>query len=127
MATESARRRISLGGCEVLVSDVLGFKEPEQGVAKEPRVVSVVEAPFQFVEVGVQMLDRDVVISTEDGPLQETPNVFDRVRVNITVYPFLNGVVHRLMAGVLVLYAVVGRPFVREIGCTSSAYFSMNP
>ena len=62
-------------GHEVFMLDVLRVQQPEQCVSEQPRVVPVVEAPFQLVEVGVQVLDADLVVGPDDGPLQEAPDV----------------------------------------------------
>ena len=95
---------------------MLGLEKYKQGVSEEPRVVPIVEPPFKLVQVGVKVLDGDVVVGADDRPLQEAPNVLDGVGVGVSPYPLFEGVIDCLVSGVLVGYAVVGGPIVGEVG-----------
>ena len=44
---------------EVIVFNMLGFEQSEQGIAEQSVVVKVVEAPLQFIKVGVSGSIRD--------------------------------------------------------------------
>src|SRR5215217_1815285 len=52
------------------------------------------------------------MVGTDDGPLQEAPDVLKRVRVNVApnVFPF--AVLDGFVLGVVVCYPLVGFPFV---------------
>jgi hypothetical protein len=58
------------------------------------------------------MFDRNLVIGTNDGPLQETPNVLYGVGVNIATDILFDGVVDRLVPCVFVSNAPVRSPVV---------------
>jgi len=47
-----------------------GSYQFEQCISKEPRILSIVKPPFQFIQVGVQMLDREFVIGAGGGVVQ---------------------------------------------------------
>jgi hypothetical protein len=57
---------------------------------------------LQFIEIGVQMFDRQLVIRPHDRAFQETPNVLDVVGVNISIYPLFFGVFHCAVSSVRV-------------------------
>ena len=77
---------------ELPVGERVGVHDAPQGVSEDVRVVPVVEPPFQFFEVAVQMLRTDLVERADDGALQQAPDAFDAVRVHIADDPFLDGV-----------------------------------
>src|SRR3990172_2520460 len=56
------------------------------------------------------MLCAELVVAPDDRPLEEAPNAFHAVCVHVGADPFLDVVVNRLMTGVLVSDALVGRP-----------------
>ena len=54
----------------------------------ETRLISsVVKAMFQFVQIGVQMLDAQFMIRPDHRTLKQAPNALYAVGVNIRVYP----------------------------------------
>ncbi len=55
----------------------------EQRIPEQVRVMPVVEPPLQLVQVGVQMLDRQLVLGASDRPLQKAPDAFDGLGVGI--------------------------------------------
>ena len=95
---------------------MIGGQQSEKGITKQPRIVTVVEPPFQLIQIGIQMLDRDLVIGTDDGSLQKAPDALLRVGVNIAANPFLKAVVDGLMARVRVGDALAGCPLVNVVG-----------
>ena len=58
------------------------------------------------------MLLRDLVEGSNDAALEQAPDAFDAVRVNVTDNPFLGGVVDGLVAGVGVGNAEIGSKLV---------------
>lgn len=45
--------------------EVLGFKQLQERIPEQELVLAVVLPPLQFVQVGVRMLDRDMVIRAD--------------------------------------------------------------
>ena len=83
-----------------------------EGVSENMGVVPIVVPPFQFFKVAVQMLHAHLVERSDDAPLEQRPDAFDAVGINVAQDPLLDGVVDGLMAGVVVSNAQVGRQFV---------------
>ena len=94
------------------VGHMVGVDDALERVAENVSVIAVVEPPFQLLEVAVEMLCADLVESAHDGTLEERPDALNTVRMNIPYDPFLCGVVHCLVAGVVVLDTDVGLEFV---------------
>src|SRR5438552_12170392 len=70
--------------------------------------MAIVEPMLKFIQIGVQMLHADFVVSANDRPLKKTPNAFHSVRMNIAMYPFLRTVIDSLM-----LRVGIGNAFIR--------------
>jgi hypothetical protein len=62
------------------------------------------------------MVNTDMMKRTDNRPLQETPDAFNCVGMNVSPDKFILRVVHGLMAGVMVSDASIGGPFIREDG-----------
>src|SRR5580692_2986467 len=75
-------------------------------------VVALVESPLKFVKVCVHVLGADLMIRTNDRPLEQRPYALNRVRVDIAAYPFLRAMVDRLMRRVGVGYSNVTRSLI---------------
>lgn len=65
----------------------------------------VVEPEGHLVKIGAHVLGRELVIGADNRPLQQAPDAFDGVGVNIGLYPLLRAVVDRPMVGVPVANA----------------------
>lgn len=97
---------------QFLVGEVVGSNEFTQRIPEKVWIVSVIEPPLKLVEVSVKMFCADFVVSTHNGTLQEAPNVFDGVSMDIISNPFLFPVSDGLMPCVMVCYSPVGWPVV---------------
>jgi hypothetical protein len=86
----------------MLIRKVLSANEFQERIPEQVRIVAVVEPPFQFIQVGIKMLDRDLMIGTDYGALQKAPGGLNAVRVNVAAYPLLDAVVDGLVAGIFV-------------------------
>jgi hypothetical protein len=60
------------------------------------------------------MLDTHMMKCTDNRPLQEAPDAFNGVGVNLSPDIFILGVIDGFMPGVMVSNASVGRPFLGE-------------
>ena len=80
--TRSQQREVL--GCEGFVFQVVGLQEPNECISKQERIVPVVESPFQFIQVGIQVFDLNLMKRTDDRPLKETPDVLYGVGVDIS-------------------------------------------
>ena len=69
------------------------------GIAEYMGVVSIVETPFEFSEIAIQMLGTHLVKRTDYRAFEQAPDAFNAVRMNIADYPFFFGVVHGFMTG----------------------------
>src|SRR5467141_745353 len=58
------------------------------------------------------MLHADLMIRTDDRPLEQRPYAFHRVRVNVAAYPFELAVIDRLVTGVRIAASFIGRKIV---------------
>ena len=67
---------------------------------------------FQFVQIGVQMLDRDSVVRADHGAFQEAPDALYGVGVNVAAHPFVIAVLDRLVARIGVLNSLVSSCFI---------------
>ena len=85
-----------------------GGDDPFHGVVEDHGVVAVVEAPLQFLEVAVHMLDAHLVEGPDDRTLEQRPHALNAVGVDIADYPPLVGMADRLVAGIVVGNAEVG-------------------
>ena len=72
------------------------------------RVVAIIESPFQFLKVSVQVLPAHLVEGADNGTLEQAPHAFDAVGVDIAHHPFLQGMAHSLMARVMIFNPHVG-------------------
>ena len=97
---------------EFPVGERVGVHDAGQGVAEDVGVVAVVVAPLQFFEIAVHVLGADLVERSDDRALEEAPDAFNAVGVDVAQDPFLFGVPDGLMAGVVVSDPEVGLEFV---------------
>src|SRR5260370_38114370 len=58
------------------------------------------------------MLHRDLMIRTDDGSLEQRPDIFHRVRVNVSAYPFFRGMIDRLVSRIVIASTIVSREIV---------------
>src|SRR5205823_8543960 len=84
-----------------------------ESVPENVFVLPIVEAVLQFVQVGVEMLDTHLMIRTDDRTLQEAPDAFDAVSVNITYNPFILRVINPFMLCVGIVNSPIRWHFVR--------------
>jgi len=69
-------------------------------------------AMLKLIQISVQMLDTHLMIGTYDGTLEQAPDTFNAVGVNVSNNPFLNRVSNDAMLSVGVFDSPVGREFV---------------
>lgn len=74
--------------------------------------MTVVDPKFLLLEIGVEMLHADLVERTNDGALEQAPDVLNAVGVDVAYGPLSGGVVDRLVLGVGVRNAHVGAEFI---------------
>ena len=85
-------------GDQLLVGKIASVDDPLHGVMEDLRVVPVVETPFQFFEVAVQMLDADLVERSDNRTLEQRPYALDPVGVNVPDHPLFGGVADGFMS-----------------------------
>ena len=94
------------------ISEVPSVENPKQGVTKNMRIVAVVETPFQFLKVSVQVLPAHLVEGTNNGPLEQAPDPLDTVGVDLADNPLLGGMAHSPVYGVVIFNPHVGLQFI---------------
>src|SRR5205823_1439288 len=67
---------------------------------------------LQLIKVGVQMLDTDFMVGTDDRPLQQAPDAFDSVSMNVANNPFFCRMIYPLMLRVGVLNSPISGHFI---------------
>jgi hypothetical protein len=97
---------------ELRVRQRFGQQELEHRIPEHVGVFSVVEAELQLIKVGVKVLRANLMVATDDGALQEAPDVLKRVRVNVAPNVFSFAVLDRFVLGVLIGDTLVSFPFV---------------
>lgn len=116
----AARLSGQLGICERVCA-----QKPEKRVSEEIGILPVVEAKLEFIEVSGEMLRADLMVGTDDGPLEQAPNALDAVGVNVATDPFFLAVINRFVAGVFVCDSAICPPFVRhDARCLGSSFLT---
>src|ERR1700682_4411 len=87
---------------QLLVGQCLGFQEPQNSVAEQERVFSIVEAEGHLIEIGGQRLDAELVVRTDDRALEKRPDALYRVGMHVGPNPLMLPVIDRLMGCVVV-------------------------
>jgi hypothetical protein len=59
-----------------LICECIGIEKPYERISEQIWILSVVEPPFHFIEVSIQMLSRELMIRASDRPLEEAPDTF---------------------------------------------------
>jgi len=113
-------------GDQLLIPQGVRFDQSAQRVPEQVRVLAVFEAEGHLFQVGRQVLLADLVVSANDGAVQDAPHAFDGVRVNLPDDPFLLPVVDRRVQRALVFDALVGFPIVGEDGISVLVYVLVN-
>ena len=65
-------------------------------IPEEVRILAIVETPCLLIEVTKQVVRFDAHVGTTDATLEQTPEVFKPVGVDVSVH-VLYGVIHNLM------------------------------
>ena len=97
---------------QFLIRETLSLEQLQKRIPKEPRICPIIEPPFEFIEIGVHMLSRHLVVGTDERAVEEAPYVLYGVCMDSTSYPFLSAMIDCLMAGVIVPDAPVGGPVI---------------
>ena len=108
------------------VGEVFSCHDPAKGINKDVRVVPVVVPPLQFLKVTIQVLGAHLVEGADNRPLEQAPDPFDRVGVNITDNPLLVGVIDRFVSGVLITNAQVGLEIIGVDGLGFVSHYSLD-
>ena len=95
-----------------MISEGVGIHNPAQGVVEDVGVFPVVESPFEFFQIEIEMLGADLMEGTDNRTLEQRPYAFYAVGVNFTNHPFLNSVADSRMARVLMSNPQVGFQFI---------------
>jgi hypothetical protein len=67
------------------IGQSIGSDQPEQCIPEQERVLAVVEPKCELVQVGVQVLLRELVIAPDDGALEQRPDALHAVGVDVVV------------------------------------------
>jgi hypothetical protein len=82
------------------------------GAPEDVRVLAIVMAELKFVQIERQIFGADVVICPDDSALQERPEVFDVVRVNLAAHVFtcfvIDGLVREGLPQIAITAAFIG-------------------
>ena len=65
-------------------------------IPKNVRIVAIVEPKLKFVDVAVEVLFADMVEGANYGTLEQAPDAFNRVGMNVTTHIFSLALVHIL-------------------------------
>ena len=87
---------------QCIVGECVRVHDAPEGVAEDVRVVPVVESPLELLEVAVHVLGAHLVERADDRPLEQAPDAFYAVRVNVSGDPLFLGMSNSLMARVVV-------------------------
>jgi hypothetical protein len=79
---------------QFFVFEVVRVNEFQHRIAEQVRVLSVVETPRHFVQVGLQMLRRDLMPRSNNAPLKQRKCGLDRIGVKVSVNVLLRTVIH---------------------------------
>ena len=104
-----SRRKANESGDQFAVGEILGTHKLLHSFMKQVRVLPVVEAVLQFIQVGVQVFCGYFVVSPDDRTLQKAPHALYCVSVNLSIHPFLDRVIDGLVNRFLVSDPPVGR------------------
>ena len=116
---------IALGN-QFLVFKGFCVHDSSQRISEYVGVVTVVVSPLQFLDVAIHMLDAHLVERTHERTLEQTPDAFDTVCVNITHNPFIFRMPNSLMARVVVSDSDIRPHFIRIDGFCFILHGSMN-
>src|SRR5256885_866006 len=83
-------------------------------IAEQIWVIALVEAPFELIQVGIQMLPAYLMIRADDRPLEKRPHAFHAVCVNVAAHPLFASVIDCLMFSVLVCDSFVSGALIGE-------------
>ena len=95
---------------EFFVLQLLVVDQTSNRVSEYPWALAVVETPFKFFQIGLQMLGPDLVISANDGAVEQAPDVCNRVGMNIASPPIFGAVIYSLMPSELPATRRIERP-----------------
>ncbi len=93
---------------QVTVCEFTGVDNPLQSIPEDMRVIAIIESPFQFLKVSVQVLPAHLVEGADNGTLEQAPHAFYAVGVDLSDNPFLSGVAHSLMPCIVISNPHVG-------------------
>ena len=79
-----------------------------QGVPEDMRIIAVVETPFQFLKVSVQVLDAHLMEGADDGAFEQAPDALDPIGMDLADNPLFRGMAHGLMPSIVILNPHVG-------------------
>src|SRR5207253_7056959 len=87
---------------ELSIGQRVGLDQLEDRVPEQVGVRPVVPAERSLIQIGRQMLHRELVVGADHGAVEQAPHALDRVRVNLPAHPFVAGVIDPLVFRVLV-------------------------
>src|SRR5207253_5630472 len=83
-------------------------------VTEQEWILPVVVPPYQFIQIGVEMLLADLMIGADDRAFQKAPHALNGVGMHLPPYPFLLRVIDGQVLRVLVSDAFVCLPLVGD-------------
>jgi hypothetical protein len=98
---------------EFRIWQLLGLYQFQKRVAEQERIFSIVKPMLQFIQIGVEMLHRKLVIRADHAALEKAPDALNGVCVNVAANPFFFAVVNRFVARILVADVFVANPLIR--------------
>ena len=98
------------------VSKMLGSHNSSQRIPENMGVIAVVVSPFQFLKIFVHMLDAHFVKRAHKRTLEQAPDAFYAVRMNVSHNPFFFGMPHGFMARVVICNADIRAQFIGIYG-----------
>ena len=90
------------------ISEIFSVDNAVQRITENMGIVAVIETPFQFLKVSVQVLPAHLVEGSDNRTLEQAPHALYPVGVDLSCHPFLSGVAHSLMPCVVIFNPHVG-------------------
>ena len=110
---------------EFLILHLIGGQQSAKRITKQERIVPLIEAPFKFLKVTIEMFSAHLVVGTDDRPLKQAPDAFDAIGMNVAPHPFLRTVIDALVLCVGVSASVVAGIVVSvDPACVGMSRFS---
>ena len=71
---------------KLCVWQLLSTYQLQQSVAKQELIISIIKSMLQFIEIGVQMFGRQLVIRPHNGTFKQAPHALYGFSVNVPAF-----------------------------------------